>query len=81
MKKNELKRRLERVSEDRDRWVERYADAKRLHEVDLVRIRLLEKECLELAHWLLSEWVHVNESKVAEVDHLLEKYLGGNHAK
>lgn len=81
MKKKELKRRLQKVKDDRLWWVERWTTTadrnKRLEE----RIELLDAECVELAHWLMSEWVHVNESKVAEVDILLNRFLGGTHAR
>ena len=32
-----------------------------------------------LASWLMSEWVHVNESKVGELDEVLRQYVGGRH--
>ena len=47
----------------------------------VAEVAILDAECRELAHWLLSEWVHVNESKVAEVDLLLNRFLGGNYAR
>ena len=81
MKKKELKRRLQKVEADRLWWVERWTTAtgrnKRLEE----RIELLDAECVELAHWLMGEWVHVNESKVAEIDILLNRFLGGTYAR
>lgn len=80
MKKKELKRRLERALEDRDRWVGRYAQARREQFGAEEQVRQLDVECIELASWLMSEWVHVNESKIAEVDVLLNRFLGGSNA-
>ena len=81
MKKKELKRRFQKVEADRlwwvDRWITAVGRSKRLED----RIELLDAECVELANWLLSEWVHVNESKVAEVDLLLNRFLGGTYAR
>jgi hypothetical protein len=81
MKKKELKRRLRKVEDDRLWWVERWATTAGRNQRLEDRIELLDAECRELAHWLLSEWVHVNESKVAEVDLLLNRFLGGNYAR
>ena len=47
----------------------------------VAELAILDAECRELAGWLMSEWVHVNESKVAEVDILLNRFLGGTHAR
>ena len=46
----------------------------------VAEVAILDAECRELAHWLMSEWVHVNESKIAEVDVLLNRFLGGSNA-
>lgn len=62
MKKKELERRLRLVEEDRLCWVERWSES--------------QTECRLLAGWLMSEWVNVNETKIAEVDELLNKYIG-----
>jgi hypothetical protein len=81
VKKKKLKQRLNRALDDRDRWVGRYAQARREQFQFEEQVRLLDAECRELAHWLMSEWVHVDESKVAEVDLLLNRFLGGNYAR
>lgn len=80
MKKKELKRRLQRVEDDRLWWVDRWITTAGRNQRLEDRIELLDAECRELAHWLMSEWVHVDESKVAEVDLLLNRFLGGTNA-
>ena len=81
MKKRELKRRLRKVEDDRLWWVERWTVTAGRNQLLEDRIELLDAECWELAHWLMGEWVHVNESKIAEVDVLLNRFLGGNYAR
>lgn len=39
----------------------------------------LEKECIKLAHLLMSGLVFVHESKITEVDKALAPYLGGSN--
>lgn len=41
-------------------------------------VEQLRAEVATLAGWLLSEWVWVHETKIAEVDELLRPYLGGS---
>ena len=81
MKKSELKQRLAKIEDDRIWWIEQYAEAKTLSNDCEKRIAVLEQECRDLVGWLMSEWVHVNESKVEEVDLLLNRYLGGGNAE
>lgn len=35
-------------------------------------------EAFVLANALMSDWVHVNESRISEVDALLQRYVGGS---
>lgn len=76
MKKSELKRRLDRVEIDRIRWMDRWVEECTLSRDREEEILLLVQECHTLATWLISEWVTVHESKVADVDLILSKYLG-----
>ena len=80
MKKKELKRRLQKVEANRLCWVERWSAAGSRNMELVAEVAILDAECRELAHWLMSEWVHVNESKIAEVDVLLNRFLGGSNA-
>lgn len=81
MKKKELKRKLQSVEANRLCWVERWSAAASRNKELQATVAILDAECIELAHWLMSEWVHVNESKVAEVDLLLNRFLGGNNVR
>lgn len=79
MKKAELKRRLEKIEANRIWWIELWADQRTATNECETYIRELEKECRLLAGWLMSEWVTVHESKVADVDVLLTKYFGDSN--
>jgi hypothetical protein len=81
VKKKELKRKLQSVEANRLCWVERWSAAQSRNTELAAEVAILDAECRELAYWLMSEWVHVNESKVAEVDLLLNRFLGGNYAR
>lgn len=81
MKKKELKRKLQKVEADRLWWVERWSVAASRNQLLEDRIEALDAECIELAHWLLSEWVNVHESKVADIDLLLNRFLGGSNVR
>jgi hypothetical protein len=76
VKKSELKQRLKKIEDDRIWWIERYAEAKTLSNDREEAVLLLEQECRDLAGWLMSEFVTVHESKAADVDSILWKYLG-----
>lgn len=81
MKKSELKRRLEKIEIDRLWWMERWADQRTANNDCEEYIQKLEEECQTLAGWLMSEWVTVHESKVADVDAILNPYLGTSNAQ
>lgn len=76
MKKKELKQRLKKIEDDRIWCIEHYVEAKTLANDHEEAVLLLEQDCRDLAGWLMSEWVTVHESKVADVDSILWKYLG-----
>ena len=81
MKKKKLKRKLQSAEANRLCWVERWSAAAKRNKELAAEVAILDAECIELAHWLLSEWVHVNESKVAELDVLLNRFLGGTYVR
>lgn len=81
VKKKAIKRRLQAVEANRLCWVDRWSDAAKRNQELQAKVAILDAECRELAGWLLSEWVHVNESKVAEVDLLLNRFLGGTYVR
>jgi len=81
VKKKELKRKLQKVEADRLWWVERWSVAASRNQLLEDQIEALDAECRELAEWLMSEWIHVNETKVAEIDLLLNRFLGGSNVR
>ena len=65
---------VERLQAEVDTLTELLSDAL----PKLVERLRLRAEVATLAGWLLSEWVWVHETKIAEVDELLRPYLGGS---
>jgi hypothetical protein len=81
VKKKELKRKLQKVEANRLCWVERWSAAGSRNMELVAEVAILDAECRELANWLMSGFVHVDESKVAEVDLLLNRFLGGSNVR
>ena len=69
MKKKQLKKQLKACQNNREDWIGRLNTVSTLN-------RVLTEQNTALAHWLMSEWVTVHESKVGEVDELLQPFIG-----
>lgn len=71
MKKKDLEHQIEVIKESRNYWMGEAASSRLAN-------RVLTERNMELAKWLMSEWVFVHESKTEEVDRLLADYIGGD---